>query len=190
MRANFSMIVVVMGIFILGVVGSHTDAGAQAPDLQKIKDLIGNENLDPNTLPADVKESLSDISKVVSETPDDCATKEFSVKIPKDWRCRKLNKNAQDVTLYTAKNTLNLTIGTNQGKSSCDVIPGCTKESIDLGTNFADTIKLVLPLLGSVEIVGRHVKNSDIKLLVTSNDAISKDELEQIRTALDSVSQK
>ena len=57
-----------------------------------------------------------------------------------------------------------------------------------LGKNFADTTKLVQFLLGSVEIVGRYVENPNIKLLVTSNDAISKDELKQIKAALNSVS--
>jgi hypothetical protein len=76
----------------------------------------------------------------------------------------------------------------SQGISSCDVIPGCTKEPMHLGKNFADTTKLVQFLLGSVEIVGRYVENPNIKLLVTSNDAISKDELKQIKAALNSVS--
>ncbi len=72
--------------------------------------------------------------------------------------------------------------------SSCDVIPGCTKEPIDLRKNFADTTKLVQSLLGSVAIVGRYLENPNIKLLVTSNDAISKDEFKQIAAVLNSVS--
>ena len=169
MRANLS-IVVVAGVLILGVGGPYTDAGAQELDLQKIKDLIGNQNLDPNALPVDVKGSLGDISKVVSETKD-CATKGFTVTIPAGWQCRKLNENAQDVTLYTANNTLNLTIGTNQGKSSCDVIPGCTKRPLEgISNKFTGATMLSQPLLGTVEVVGTNRKNSAIKFLVTANN--------------------
>lgn len=199
MRASFSFMAMMAGILVLIVVGPYTDAGAQEPDLQKIRDLLGNQNFDPNKLPEgtqgapDVKKGLSDISSVVSATkPKDCSAAGVQVVIPPKWGCRKLNDGAQDFTLYTDNNTLNLTIGLNQGMSSCDVIPTCTenKDETNLGSNFVDKRELVQPLLGSVEIVATYAKNPKLKLLITSNDAIKRKEREDILTIVESIRQQ
>lgn len=164
---------------------SGTGLGSAVAD-DDVRGLVGNPNLDPSTLPEGVRKALGNINKMVSETKD-CSTPKFTVAIPTGWQCRKLDANPQDVTLYTANNTLNLTLGTSQGRSSCDVIPGCSNDPIELSPNFTGTRKLVQPMLGSVEIVGIYAKDPAVKFLVTSNDTISKKELGEIKTALDSV---
>jgi len=197
MRVRFPTVAMVAGILIVGVVGPDSDAGAQGFDLQKLKDLIGNQNFDPSKMPTDTKQGqgaqkgLEGISSVVSETKD-CAAASVRVTIPKGWQCRKINDNAEDFTLYTDNNTLNLTIGLNQGKSSCDVLPTCTRveKAMNLGTNFVETRELIQPMLGSVEIVATYARDPKIKLLITSNNAISEKEREDILAITESLEKK
>lgn len=191
MRTSFSSVAVVAGVLVCGVLGAYVDAGAQQLDLKKLQELLGNQNFDPSGQPENVQENLTGISEVVSDTKD-CSAAGVQVTIPEGWRCRKLNDNPEDVTLHTSNNTLNLTIGLNQGKSSCDVIPTCTesKDKPNLGENFVDTRELVQPMVGSIEIVATYAKNPKIKLLITSNDAITDQEREGILAIVGSIEQQ
>ncbi|MES9969847.1 MAG: hypothetical protein ABW092_07405, partial [Candidatus Thiodiazotropha sp.] len=59
-----------------------------------------------------------------SADANNCSTSTFTVEPAKGWKCRKMGANPQDVTLYAYGNKLNVTLGKNQGKTSCSVIPG------------------------------------------------------------------
>lgn len=173
-------VVVIGGVFFLSGRDRTTTEGQ---DDDTIQDLVGNQDLDESKLPGNVKKSLEDVNKVVDVT-DDCSAGGVSASIPKGWQCR---KSGSDFTLYTDNNTLNVSIGKSQGMSSCSVIPGCTTTDVSLSSKFKDMKKMVQPTLGSTEIVGVYSGDSSIKVLVTSNDALSEDELTQIRNILDSV---
>jgi hypothetical protein len=151
-----------------------------------VPEMVGNPDLDESRLPADVNQSLQDINKVVSSTGD-CSAASFKVIIPVNWQCRKLDANAQDVTLYTDNNTLNATIGTSQGMSSCSVIPMCSEKPVSLSKTFTKVTEFTQPMTGSVEIVGTYRNNEKIKVLVTSNDKPTAEEVTQIEAILDSI---
>jgi hypothetical protein len=152
-----------------------------------VQEMVGNPDLDVSKMPEKYARALQDINKIVSST-DDCSAANFKVTIPDGWQCRKLDSNARDVTLYTDNNTLNVTIGFNQGMSSCSVLPICTEEPSKLSDKFIDTKKFKQPI-GTVEFVGTYKSDNKIKLLVTSNDAPSAAEMDQIKSILDSMTQ-
>lgn len=167
---------------------SSDQATAPAADSggDTVQEMVGNPDLDMSKMPPKVANAVNDINKVVSST-DDCAGANVKVTIPNGWQCRKLDVNPNDFTLYTGRNTLNLTIGTSQGMSSCSIIPTCSREPIELSSKFTDTVKLTQPMIGSEEITGTYTVDPRIKFLVTSNDALSADEIDQIRLILDSI---
>lgn len=134
--------------------------------------------------PAGIAGTLAGISKVAPQT-EDCSTLSFKVSIPKNWQCRKQNNNAQDVTLYTNGNKLNVTVGKNQGKTSCTVIPICTSEDIELSDKF-NTKLYKNPMAGTYEYAGLYKKDGMFKLTITSNSKPTKEQLSQIETILDS----
>ena len=152
-----------------------------------VQEMVGNPDLDESKIPEKYARALQDINSIVSST-DDCSAAHFKVSIPAGWQCRKLDSNAKDVTLYTDNNTLNVTIGLNQGMTSCSVIPICTEEPYQLSDMFIDTKKFKQPI-GSVEILGTYKSDNKIKFLVTSNDAPSATEVDQIKSILDSITE-
>ena len=175
------------GSVITGCSDDATDqAAAPTAGDDTVQEMVGNPDLDMSKMPPKVADALNDINKVVSST-DDCSGANVKVTIPNGWQCRKLDINPNDFTLYTDGNTLNLTIGTSQGMSSCSVIPTCTSEPVELSGKFTNTVKLIQPMFGSEEFTGTYVGDPKIKFLVTSNDALSEDELDQVRSILDSI---
>lgn len=189
-KSGFSVIFIILvlaGLVVIGGVFSLSGRGrttTEGQDDDTIQDLVGNQGLDESKLPNNVKKSLDDVNKVVDVTGD-CSTGGVSASIPKGWQCR---KTGSDFTLYTDNNTLNVSIGKSQGMSSCSVIPGCTTTDISLSNKFKDMKKMIQPKIGSTEIVGVYSGDSSIKVLVSSNDELSEDELAQIKNILDSVS--
>jgi len=103
-----------------------------------VQAMVGNPNLDLSKLPPNVAAALKGVNKVVSSTKD-CSTRDFKVDIPSNWRCRKQDKNPLDVTLYTDGNTLNVSLGINQGRTSCSVIPNCESKGYKLSNKFYTT---------------------------------------------------
>lgn len=162
-----------------------TAPAADAGD-DTVQEMVGNPDLDMSKMPPKVANALNDINKVVSSA-DNCSGANVKVVIPHGWQCRKLDVNPNDFTLYTDRNTLNLTIGTSQGMSSCSIIPTCSSEPIELSSKFTDTVKFTQSMIGSEEITGTYMSDPRIKFLVTSNDALSADEIDQIRSILDSI---
>ncbi len=128
--------------------------------------------------------ALKSINKVVSSTPD-CSTPSFKVIIPKNWQCRKQNNNAQDVTLYTNNNRLNVTVGINQGQTSCSVIPICTSEKTILSNQF-ESMLFKNPMAKTFEYSGFYKKDNMFKLTITSNTKPSTKQLDGIKAILDS----
>jgi hypothetical protein len=179
----------IAGSFITGCSDNSPDqAEAPAADAgnDSVQEMVGNPDLDMSKMPPKVANALNDINKVVSSTGD-CSGANVKVTIPNGWQCRKLDVNPNDFTLYTDGNTLNLTIGTSQGMSSCSIIPTCSSEPIELSSKFTDTVKFIQSMIGSEEIIGTYKSDPKIKFLVTSNDALSTDEIDQIRSILDSI---
>ncbi|MFQ5493297.1 MAG: hypothetical protein ACE5DX_04020 [Candidatus Dojkabacteria bacterium] len=184
--AVIAIIIIAGGAVLLFSSNSNPGTGNDGDDT--IQDLVGNQDLSEDDLPDDVVDSLNDINEIVSET-EDCSTDLVRAMIPEGWQCRKLDTNPGDFTLYTDGNTLNLSIGTGQGKSSCDIFPGCTEKSVDLSGNFKDMLEYKQPTIESVEITGTYKDNGSVKVLVTSNDELTQTETDQITKILDSVEQ-
>lgn len=149
-----------------------------------IPEMVGNEELDVSTLPKGIAEALSGINEVVSST-EDCSTQSFRVTIPNDWQCRKQDNNAQDVTLYTNGNKLNVTLGKNQGRTSCSVIPICTSENIELSNKF-ETKVYTNPMAGTYEYAGLFKDDGTFKITITSTTKPTPAQLDQIEAILDS----
>lgn len=149
-----------------------------------VQDMVGNQNLDPSTLPASTAKALDDVNKIVSST-ENCSTKTFTVAIPQNWQCRKQRENASDVTLYTNGNKLNVSVGKNQGRTSCTVIPGCTSTAYTLSENF-DTKLYKHPLVGTYEYAGAYKKDNSFRLSITSINKPTEAQLQEIRAILDS----
>ncbi len=148
-----------------------------------IRDMVGNQNLDLSRLLGGTDKAV-EASKVVTAT-DDCSTEAFTIAIPADWQCRKQRNSAHDVTLYTNGNALNVSVGVNQGRTSCSVIPVCTSEEYALSDSF-DTTLYKNPIAGTYEYAGTNKKDSLFKLTITSNSKPSTAQLEQIAEILDS----
>jgi hypothetical protein len=181
--------VLIMAGFITGCSDNTNDQALGPADNtgnDTVQEMVGNPDLDMSKMPPKVANALNDINKVVSST-ENCSGANVKVTIPNGWQCRKLDVNPNDFTLYTDRNTLNLTIGTSQGMSSCNIIPTCSSESIELSGKFTDTVKFTQPMIGSEEITGTYKKDTKIKFLVTSNDALSTTEIDQIQSILDSI---
>ncbi|MEM6988659.1 MAG: hypothetical protein AAF499_19310 [Pseudomonadota bacterium] len=155
------------------------------PSQSSIAAMVGNENLQLDKLPAGVASALAGINSVVTETTD-CSTAEFSVVIPPEWQCRKLKDDPKDVTLYANQNTLNVSVGLNQGRTSCDLIPVCTSEPVNLSEQF-DTTLFTNPIVKSFEFAGAHRTEPTIKLTITAITEPSDADMQDIITILDSV---
>ena len=184
--------VVVGGVYVLTTKDSKnetamTSDASNSNNGDTVQEMVGNPDLDMSKIPDKYARALQDVNKIVSST-EDCSAANFKLSIPDGWQCRKLDSNARDVTLYTDNNTLNVTVGFNQGMSSCSVLPICTEEPSKLSDKFIDTKKFKQPM-GSVEFVGTYKDDNKIKFLVTSNDAPSAAEMDQIKSILDSMTQ-
>ena len=141
--------------------GECTDSSQSSGSLGA---LVGNRNLDESALPAGIADALKGIDQVVSDTTD-CSTDGFSVQIPDGWQCRKQDNGAQDVTLHTDSNRLNVSVGKNQGRTSCSLIPICDVANIELSSKFSSKV-YTNRAAGTYEYAGSHV--SDDCLLYTS----------------------
>lgn len=146
--------------------------------------MVGNKNLDLSKMPAGIAEALKGINKSVKDTSD-CSTELFNIAIPKNWQCRKQNKNAQDVTLHTNGNKLNVSVGKNQGRTSCSVIPICTSEDFELSKQF-NTKLYKNSMAGTHEYAGAYNDDKSFKLTITANTKPTGEQLTQIRMILDS----
>ncbi len=119
-------------------------------------------------------------------TTHDCSTTAFRVDIPGGWQCRKMGKNAQDVTLFAYGNRLNVTLGRNQGQTSCSVIPICSSEPHELEGGF-ETTRFTNPMVGSVEYAGYFKQDETIRLTITANTKPNAKQLDEIKSILKSV---
>ena len=146
--------------------------------------LVGNKNLDESALPAGVADALKGIDQVVSDTTD-CSTDGFSVKIPEGWQCRKRDKGAQDVTLHTDSNQLNVSLGKNQGRTSCSAIPICKVADISLSSQFSSKV-YTNRFAGTYEYAGSYVNDDSFKITITSNTQPKDSRMKDIQAILDS----
>ena len=147
-----------------------------------IQDLVGNQNSGLSALLGSSVEVLNGSNSVVSST-EDCSTESFKVTVPKNWQCRRLDKNAYDVTVYNQG--IDVSLGTNQGNTSCSFIPICTSENFKLSDNFDSTL-FKNPLAGTYEYAGTYKNDSNFKLTITSNTKPTKAQLRQITEIMDS----
>lgn len=181
-----SPMMIIIAIIIAGgaaaAIWTNSDDG---PRDDTIQEMTGNPDIDEDALPDMVTDAFDEVNRGVSVT-ENCSTDAVSAAIPADWQCRKLDRNAKDFTLYTDKNTLNVSIGSGQGRTSCDVIPGCTQENIDLSSKFSDMVQYGQPM-GTIEIVGTFKDNPLVKVYISSNDLLSESEVVQIKEILNSV---
>ena len=115
----------------------------------------------------------------------DCSTSAFSVEIPKGWKCRKMGANPQDVTLYAYGNRVNVSLGKNQGLTSCSVIPVCKSAKHELSSKFESTL-YTNPMIDSHEYAGHYKKDSAFKLTITSNNKPTDAQLNEIKAILES----
>ncbi|PVV27681.1 MAG: hypothetical protein B6D79_01145 [gamma proteobacterium symbiont of Ctena orbiculata] len=115
----------------------------------------------------------------------DCSTSAFSVAIPKGWKCRKMGANPQDVTLYAYGNKLNVSLGKNQGKTSCSVIPGCKRAKHELSSRFEST-RFTNPMIGTHEYAGHFKDDNSLLLTITSNIPPTDKQLSEIKAILES----
>jgi hypothetical protein len=115
----------------------------------------------------------------------DCSTSSFSVAIPKGWKCRKVGANPQDVTLYAYGNKLNVSLGKNQGKTSCSVIPGCKRAKRELSSRFESTL-FTNPMIGTHEYAGHFKDDNSLLLTITSNIPPTDKQLSEIKAILES----
>lgn len=115
----------------------------------------------------------------------DCSTSTFTVAIPKGWKCRKMGANPQDVTLYAYGNKLNVSLGKNQGKTSCSVIPGCKSVKQELSSGFEST-RFTNPMIGTHEYAGHFKDDNSLKLTITSNTPPTDKQFSEIKAILDS----
>jgi hypothetical protein len=121
----------------------------------------------------------------ISTDAKDCSTSSFTVEIPKGWKCRKMGANPQDVTLYAYGNKLNVSLGKNQGQTSCSVIPVCKSAKYELSSGF-ETSLFTNPMIGTHEYAGHFKQDSSLKLTITSNTQPTKTQLNEIKVILDS----
>ena len=115
----------------------------------------------------------------------DCSTSSFTVDMPKGWKCRKMGANPQDVTLYAYGNKLNVSLGKNQGQTSCSVIPVCKSNKYELSSSFESTL-FTNPMIGSHEFAGHYKKDAAFKLTITSNTKPTSQQLSEIKAILES----
>jgi hypothetical protein len=106
-----------------------------------------------------------------------------------NWQCRKQRDNPKDVTLYTADNKLNVSVGESQGLTSCTVIPICSSENIELSNKFATQV-YPNPIVDTYEYAGAYKKDNIFKLTITANTKPTKSQLEQITAILDSFAER
>jgi hypothetical protein len=125
------------------------------------------------------------VSARVMSDDKDCSTSSFSVVIPKGWKCRKMGANPQDVTLYAYDNKLNVSLGKNQGQTSCSVIPVCKSVKRELSNKFESTL-FTNPMIGSHEYSGHYKKDNKFKLTITSNTQPTSAQLDEVKYILES----
>jgi hypothetical protein len=121
----------------------------------------------------------------LSSDATDCSTSSFSVAVPKGWKCRKMGANPQDVTLYAYGNKLNVSLGLNQGQTSCSVIPVCKSKKHELNSKFEST-QFINPMIGSHEYSGHYKKDGSVKLTITSNEELTATQIDEIKEILES----
>ncbi len=149
-----------------------------------IQDLTGNPNLNLSALTGGISDALEGIAGAVAVTTD-CSTQSFNVDIPDDWQCRKQKKGAYDVSLYNQGNKINVSLGVNQGKTSCSVLPVCSSEDFVLSENF-DTTLFKNPMAGTYEYSGAYKKDNSFKLTITSPEKPTEAQIGQIAEILNS----
>lgn len=134
---------------------------------------------------ADMRGAVNDINHSAPDT-DDCAASKFRMPVPGGWGCRKLDDNAQDVTLYTDDNTLTFTVGVNQDTSACGVLMNCDTLSYEL-SGFDGVTKSIVPGANAVEITGYLVVDPIVRVLIQSDDELTADEETIIRQMAGSI---
>jgi hypothetical protein len=144
----------------------------------------GNPKMDTPSHPA----AAGSMNRVTASSSD-CSTDSFTVAIPDGWECRKMQNNAQDVTVYGYRNMLNVTLGKNQGQTSCSVIPVCKSDKYELSSRF-DTTRFTNPMIGTYEYAGQYKKDSSFKLTITSNKQPTAAQLGEIKAILNSFKTK
>lgn len=117
---------------------------------------------------------------------DRCAVRSFSIAVLDGWECRTHQNVDDDVSVFTDNNTLVVSVGKNQNKTSCDAIPGCVEDTTYVLDGYEDVIKFSQPTTGTVEILGVNSTFPSFGILVTSNDALTQAEEAQIQEIADS----
>ena len=159
--------------------------GSNGASAAAIQDLIGKQSLDLSNLQGGSAAALGDASSIVSSV-NDCSTDFFKIDIPDNWQCRKQNKHARDVTLYTSNNQLNVSVGKSQGMTSCNVLPNCTSENYTLSGKF-ETKQYKNPLAAGLhEYAGVYKNDNSYKLTITSMAKPTEAQLDDIEMMLDS----
>ena len=164
--------------------GGDDDGGPPDDDAAEI---IGNPDLDLDDLPDWVVDELDSIDDRISI--GECDAAGLRATAPDGWVCRVFDEpigNLDGFTMFTQDTDLTISISTPTPLGTpCELMQACDEvEPIALGNNFPDTT--LLDFMGTITIHGTHT-SVDADLVVSKASALTPDELELVKTVVDSV---
>jgi hypothetical protein len=150
-------------------------------------EIIGNPDLDLDELPDWVADELDMIDDFISI--GECEAVGLRATAPEGWVCRVFDEPVAGMdgfTMFTQGTDLTISIATPTPLGApCELLQVCDEtEPIALSDDFPDT--MLLDFMGAITIHGTHV-SVDAELIIAKASALTPDELELVKTVVQSV---